>query len=179
MEIHGPRGVGKTYGLQWLYSKLLSDGVAVEYIDMLAETEFERELLRGKVVLVDNGHKATLNSSKSLYYAKRVIAAFSPLGLVNTDQTHSKKYTVGSNPHSLYFIPFTIDETREMVLNTFPDIDESVIQEIIKVSWRNPRYIDCCISQYNLLFLLPILPLLHPPLLMVLPIPSLVKSLFI
>lgn len=94
IAISGPRGVGKTVGLKWLYKKLRSEGKDVVYLDYSKCTveSLKSMQLQHTVILVDNAHLAELGHSEATSRVKRIIGAFSPLGFFAADTKHSIKF---------------------------------------------------------------------------------------
>lgn len=90
--IVGPRGVGKTFALKWLYFKLKKMEVPVVFID-LAHNQYEipRSVVQSKIVIIDNGHKA-IDGHTNVQYSSRKIVAFSPLGFQALENCHDTVY---------------------------------------------------------------------------------------
>lgn len=145
--IYGPKGVGKSTALLWLYHQLEHNRESVKFIDLICETteDLSKMDFSDDILLLDNAHKATINHSPIFSRAKKVIAAFSPLGFYTHE--YNEKYAIGDNALKLYFVPLTSEQAMKMIepYKSKYKIYEHEIDEIISASQNIPRYITTCL----------------------------------
>ncbi len=117
----------------------------VFFIDLGVEQEIDERDVRDKIVFMDNGHLA-LPCHGKLQRGKKIIVAFSPLGLVKLDKERCRRYIMDRNTYSLSFVPFTTEEALQMINIALPQLHEEVVGRVLDVSWCNPRFIQICIN---------------------------------